>query len=95
MAKFVTFEECVRQTMQRSDEPPPYTGGGNEIFGYRLIGPNKIVKTSDYKWTESDWERYLGLLSQYKIKGHLDKHRCLIMAAWDQVKGQRPRPELL
>ena len=67
----------------------------HEILGYKFVGPNKIVKVSDYKWTEADWERYLGLLSQYKIRGHLDRHRCLIMAAWNQVKGRQPRSELV
>ena len=66
-----------------------------EILGYKFIYPNKIVKVSDYQWNEADWERYLALISEYKIKGHLDKHRCLIMAAWNQVKGRQPRLELL
>ena len=95
MAKFVTFEENVRQTMQKTNPYPSGLKGvdRNEILGYKIIG-NKIMKVSDYKWDESDWERYLNLLSEYKIKGHLDRHRFLIMAAWNQVKGRQPRSEL-
>jgi len=66
----------------------------NEILGYEIVGGNKILKVSNYKWNEEDWERYLQLLHEYKIRGHLDKHRCLIMAAWNQMKGCRPRVEL-
>lgn len=98
MAKFVTFEQCVRKTMEKDAENqlPNYSRfDRNEILGYRLIGTNKIVKVSEYEWNESDWERYLYLLGEYKKKGHLDKHKCLIMAAWNQVKGRQPRPELV
>ena len=97
MAKFVSFEDCVKKTLKkdvtnfnqftkRSDKP--------EIKGYKFVG-NRIYKTSNYQWTDSDWENYLVLMNHYKMRGHLDKHRCLIMAAWNQVKGRRPRPELL
>lgn len=95
MAKFVTFEDCIRQTMEKSYTDRHSKAKGDEINGYKFVCPNRIVKVSDYQWNEADWERCLSLMSEYRIKGHLDKHRCLIMAAWNQVKGRQPRPELL
>ena len=92
MHKFVTFEEKIAHTIQKSENKnfsdveskrkTDYT----EIPGYVVVN-QRIYKIKKYKWKEDDWANYHYWLKKLTQKGKLEKRKLLIMAAWDQTKG--------
>ena len=93
MKKFVTFEEKIANTICKSEaqgaESHKRSRNFNEIPGYKVY-KNRIYKISDYKWNEDDWLNYHYWLKKFNQKGELQRRKFLIMAAWNQAKGQSP-----
>ena len=63
-----------------------------KLEGYDIDEVNKrIKKISNYSWTQKQWKEAHDLAMYHAYIGAYDLQRLIVMAAWDQMKGQNPK----